>query len=75
MIDIGVDSASVHDAFPSVPTVDVEEHVDRIWISEVGLASTNNKGKIKERFKRRTVTPSGRYRHSHCERASFQIEP
>lgn len=35
MIGINVDSASIDDAFPSVPMVDVEEHVDRIWISEV----------------------------------------
>jgi hypothetical protein len=43
MIDINVDIASVDDAFPSVPTVDIEEHVDKIWISEVGLASAINK--------------------------------
>ena len=30
MIDIYVNSASVDDAFPSVPTVRVEEYVDRI---------------------------------------------
>jgi len=40
MIDINVNSASVDDAFLSVPTVDVEEHVDDRSCEESGLAKS-----------------------------------
>ena len=46
MIDINIDSASVEDAFLSVPMVEVEEDVDgRSCENLVKLALTNEKGK------------------------------